>query len=378
MKIVINSFSARQGGGRTYLKNLLAHLPVASPLEILVFAPDSLTFPDHPRVRRVTTVWPTTNPLLRTLWEKMWLPAFLRREAVDVLFCPGGVVTTHVPRGVRTATMFRNMIPFDYRAMAALPMGLQRLRSVVLRRTMLRSMRKADLTIFISNFAREVIERLTTISNPTTIPHGISEAFRVDQRAMAKPSTIGDEPYLLYVSKFDTYKHHIEVVEAYSMLPDAVQAQARLILVGEVDHASAQAVADRIATLGLTDRVIIHGKARYEDLPAMYQNAAANLFASSCENCPNILLEALAAGRPVLSSNVAPMPEFGGEGLLYFSPFEPASIARAMEIVLTDTAAAEECAAAALERSRDYDWSVTAQRTWAAIAELSTRATCLN
>src|SRR5690606_30736703 len=115
-----------------------------------------------------------------------WLPAFLRREAADVLFCPGGVVTTRVPPGVRTDTMFRNMFPFDSRAMGAMQMGKQKLRSTLLRRAMLRSMREADLTIFISNFAREVIERLTPIPNPVTIPHGISEAFRGDAGSMTK------------------------------------------------------------------------------------------------------------------------------------------------------------------------------------------------
>src|SRR5690606_7211968 len=90
MKIVINAYSARMGGGQTYLKNLLAHLPVDTDMEVLVFAPASLELRHHPQVRRVTTAWPTTNPLLRTIWEKMWLPAFLRREAADVLFCPGG------------------------------------------------------------------------------------------------------------------------------------------------------------------------------------------------------------------------------------------------------------------------------------------------
>lgn len=370
VKIIINAFSARQGGGQTYLKNLLARLPEAPALEVLVFAPASLALPEDPRVRRVTTAWPTTNPLLRTLWEKMRLPAFLRREAADVLFCPGGVVATRVPRGVRTVTMFRNMTPFDPRAMAALPWGLARLRLILLRRVMLRSMREADLTIFISDFARGIIENLTRIPHPITIPHGIAEAFRNDGSPAARPPALGEGAYLLYVSKFDTYKHHAEVVRGYAMLSDELKARARLVLVGETDHAVTNEVRALITQLALGDRVLIHGPARYDELPSMYAHATANIFASSCENCPNILLEALAAGRPVLSSDVPPMPEFGGDAVTYFSPFDPRSIAAAMEKALTDTATASS-GALALARSRTFDWAVTAARTWQAIAGLA-------
>ena len=232
MKVVINAFSARQGGGQTYVRNVLSHLPADMSVEVLVFAPASLALAEHPRVRRVFTSWPTTNPLLRTLWEKWRLPALLRRERADVLFCPGGVVATRVPPGCKVVTMFRNMIPFDPRAMASLGWGLQRLRSMILRRVMLRSMAEADLTIFISDFARATIERLTRIPNPLTIPHGIADAFRTAGKDVPRPAAVGDEPYLLYVSKFDSYKHQAEVVQGFALLPDALKRGTKLILVG--------------------------------------------------------------------------------------------------------------------------------------------------
>jgi glycosyltransferase involved in cell wall biosynthesis len=95
------------------------------------------------------------------------------------------------------------------------------------------------------------------------------------------------------------------------------------------------------------------------------------VFASSCENCPNILLEGLASGRPVLSSNVMPMPEFGGSGIEYFSPFDPDDIARALQRVLTDPQHAQRVAAAALSESRRFDWSETAARTWSSLIRLA-------
>jgi glycosyltransferase involved in cell wall biosynthesis len=371
MKIVINAYSAKQGGGQTYLINLLSHLPAENTPLIEVFAPSRLHLAEHPNIRRVSTTWSTENPLMRALWEWWWLPRYLKSTGADVLFCPGGLVVTKVPKFCRVVTMFRNMTPFDDRALRRIPWGLQRLRNYVLRRLMLRSMREADLTIFISEFARGVIETLSSIPNPVTIPHGIAEAFRSEGKTLPLPSIARDGPYLLYVSKIDSYKHHEEVVHGYAQLPADLRARCRLVLAGEANSVAATHLRQTIAKLGLEDRVVIYGVVNYLELPTLYQHAEANLFASSCENCPNILLEALAAGRPVLSSNVDPMPEFGGQKIGYFSPFDPVSIAQAMRQVLEEPDTAIRWAAAAIERSGEYDWNLTAQKTWSAIHRLN-------
>ncbi|MBN8507210.1 MAG: glycosyltransferase family 4 protein [Burkholderiales bacterium] len=372
MKVVVNAFSARLGGGQTYLRNLFAHLPDDPGLDVQVFAADDLALPPDPRVRRVHTAWPTTNPLLRAVWEKLALPRWLAKQRADVLFCPGGVVATRPPRGVKVVSMFRNMIPFDARVMAAMPWGPQRLRNLILRRVLLRSLAEADLSIFISDYAHACIERRRHIANAVTIPHGIAAAFRTAGGEVERPAAAPAGRYLLYVSRFDIYKHHAEVVQAYARLDAAVRERHPLLLLGENDLPSASRVRALVRSLGLQGQVQMPGAVPYADLPAYYHHAHAIVFASSCENCPNILLEALGAGRPVLCSDVMPMPEFGGDGLLYFSPYDSASLHAALHKVIADEALSRQVAAAALERSRQYDWAVTARRTWARILALGT------
>lgn len=370
LKVVINAFSARLGGGQTYLRNLLAYMPERDDLEVLVYAPTELDLPNHPRLRRMATRWPTTNPLLRALWERLVLPRVLQREQADVLFCPGGVVATPPPTGCRVITMFRNMIPFDPSTCKNIPWGLQRLRNVILKRVMLKSMGNADLTIFISDHARGVIEAMTRIKKPVTIPHGISRAFRSFDQALERPAFLPEGEYLLYVSRFDVYKHHYEVVSAYAMLPDALRRRFALVLAGEADLPEAVRVRQLIKRLDLGERVRLLGSIPYSELPAVYHYAHLVLFASSCENCPNILLEALGSGRPVLSSNVMPMPEFGGDAVAYFSPFDPDDILKTMQKVVTNDDYAQYLAAAAVRRSARYDWESTAKATWAHIFRL--------
>jgi glycosyltransferase involved in cell wall biosynthesis len=370
MKIVINAYSARQGGGQTYLLNLLRHLPENTPPQIEVFAPKYLQLPEHPCIKRAHTLWPTENPILRALWERWLLPHYLKRSHADILFCPGGLVATKVPVGCRVVTMFRNMMPFDAPTLQRMPWGLQRLRTHILRTLMLRSMRESNLTIFISAFARGVIEALIRIPNAVTIPHGISESFRFQDSPLPRPTFVGEDPYLLYASKIESYKHHEEIVRGYALLSDELRNKYRLVFAGEAGGAFANRLRRTIARLELGDRVQICGAINYQELPALYQNAEANIFASSCENCPNILLEALASGRPVLSSDVDPMPEFGGKGIGYFSPFDPLSIATAMHRVLEEPQTANSWARAAHERSNMYDWKQTSKETWDAFSRL--------
>jgi len=370
MKILINGLSARLGGGQTYLINLLEHLPDRNDFEILVYAPDSLKLPIHAKIKRCTTRWPTTNPIMRAFWEKYILPGVLRKEAVDVLFCPGGTINTRPPHGCKTVTMFRNMIPFDMKVRKRLPLGLQRIRNWLLEHIMLKSMASADLTIFISDYARHVIEQRISVKNAVTIPHGINSSFKTYKVQLARPKIAHTEKYILYVSRFDIYKHHYEVVEAYASLPTELRQEYRLLLAGESDGDEANRVIDLIARSGLQHQVRILGPVPYRDLPALYHHASLVLFASSCENCPNILLEALGAGRPVLSSNVMPMPEFGGSGAGYFSPFDSEDIARKMTEVLTNPELTKVMSEAAATRSEKFVWAASAKETWERIIAL--------
>lgn len=374
MKIVINAFSARLGGGQTYLVNLLKHIPQHDNLRIIVLAPADLKLPEHPAISRYAPSYSLNNPLVRTAWEKLLLPSYLRKVKADVLFCPGGVVATRAPVGCKVVTMFRNMIPFDKRVLGYLPFGLQRIRSWLLYHTMLRSMSGADLTIFISDFARGVIENLATVPNAVTIPHGIGEEFRTFDKQLPRPGRLPIESYMLYVSRFDVYKHHYEVVSAYAKLPAKYRDRVHLALIGESDMPGAERVHELINNLGLGERVIILGAVPYAELPAYYHHAELALFASSCENCPNIMLEALGAGRPVLSSDVMPMPEFGVQAAAYFSPFDADDINRAMVTVLSDSDYAQRLADAAALQCQNFNWSKTAASTWAEIFQLVAHA----
>jgi glycosyltransferase involved in cell wall biosynthesis len=187
---------------------------------------------------------------------------------------------------------------------------------------------------------------------------------------MQRPTWLPTGEYLLYVSKFDVYKHQFEVASAFAALPPDLLARYKLLLVGETDKVLARRVTDLVQERGLENQILVVGPVAYADLPTVYHHATVNLFASSCENCPNILLEALGAGRPVLLSDVMPMPEFGVDAVEYFSPTDPKSIRDALVRVLGDESRRNALAAAAALRSTAFDWAKTSRLTWRYITGL--------
>ncbi|WP_274772342.1 glycosyltransferase family 4 protein [Chromobacterium amazonense] len=371
MRILINAFSAKLGGGQTYIKNLLNNIPNRDDLEIYIYCPDSLVLPESTKLKKLSTSWPTDNPFSRSIWERFILPCILKKYGIDILFCPGGVVNTKKPSGCKVVTMFRNMMPFDDELISTMKWDLHRLKLALLKKAMLNSMSRADLTIFISNFARAHIEKYIKIRNGVTIPHGINKDFLLQKIPLDRPKEAPQKKYILYVSRFEIYKHHREVVAAYASLPLSLRSQYPLVLVGETNMPEAEFIRELIKRENLQNDILLIGGVDYKNIPAWNQNAHVIVFASSCENCPNILLESLASGRPVVSSNIMPMPEFGGDEILYFSPHSPDSLREKLEEILSDNTLLENVSKSSYERSSAYRWSGTAEKTWNSIFDLA-------
>jgi glycosyltransferase involved in cell wall biosynthesis len=375
LRILVNALSARHGGGQTYLLNLLRYLPDELDFEVVLLAPDSLVIDSiDKKITRIPAPRNVENPLIRAMWEKLYLSRLLERTGAELLFCPGGIIGAAVPAGKKSATMFRNMLPFDKAQGRKFPLGYMRARHWMLKKVMLRSMQKADLVIFVSNYAQQVIQKecVKPLKRSAVIPHGVSAAFRCEATPRAaRPAWLPMEKYLLYVSTLDFYKSQVEVVRAYHLLKQRRTTSEKLVLVGKESPQYGCRVRKEIQRFGLVNDVLIQGHVPYSQMPAVYQNAVANIFASQCENCPNILIEAMAAGRPVIVSNRPPMPEFGGQAVLYFDPDSPEDLAARLAQVLEDSAIQTDLSHTAEEWSRRFDWQQSAETTWRELKKLT-------
>jgi glycosyltransferase involved in cell wall biosynthesis len=107
-----------------------------------------------------------------------------------------------------------------------------------------------------------------------------------------------------------------------------------------------------------------HGAIPFNELHFFYAEADSGLFASSCENMPNILLETMASGLPIACSNRGPMPEVLGQAGVFFNPEQPEDIARALRELIESPQTRTELARASYERIQQYSWLRCADETF--------------
>ncbi len=371
-KIFVNGLSALQGGGQTYLIHLFQEVP---DVEIHLALPDELLgkVPQHPNVVRVHAEFAQRSRLHRLIWENFMLPNYLKAHAVGVYYQPSGTLPWCRIRSSREIIAFRNMLPFAPEESGRFYLGFKRMRYWILRQLLSRDFRRADLVIFISQFAKQVIDKAlpSRAGRSMVIYHGLDEKFRSGgPRPMGLPAE-----YVLYVSILNFYKAQVEVVRAWAEVRKLrPQTREKLVLAGPEYGPYGDLVRGEIQRLDLQKEVVLIPKVPYESLPGYYHHAKINIFASSCENCPNVLLEKLAAGRPVLSSNLEPMPEIAGSGALYFDPYAPEDLCRLILNVIDDPARLAKMGEEARRRSLEYSWPKSRRETWDALLSLNPEA----
>jgi glycosyltransferase involved in cell wall biosynthesis len=371
VRIFINALSARQGGGQTYLQNLLKHIPTEKNFQIFILVQPSFYLSDLPSNVKLITKKYLENPILRAIWEESLLISMLKQLKIDLFFSPGGMLPRSLPSNLLTAVTFQNMMPFDYEQRKRYPYGYRRLRDWILERTLSSSMRRADLVIFISEFAKDFIaNELGYLQGKSiVVPHGIDTSFRVCLDApLPHPNWLPKEDYFLYVSYIDHYKAQLEVVHGFYLYLKQ-GGFGKLVLVGPESRTYGNLVRKKISNLGLSNFVIMTGSVPHAELPAAYQNARVNIFASLTENCPNILLEMMASGRPALVSNRAPMTEFGEGVVAYFDPSKSEDFACNLAALIADEERQYLIATAAIKRVAHFTWERAACLTWNAIAK---------
>jgi len=366
--IVINVLSALRGGGQTYIKNILEHLPDGDYKVLLIINSNNIAvFKQYAseNIEIFEATWASKNIIYRMLWKIFVLPIKLKEWNATVYYAPGGTMITRVPNSCLSATALRNMLPFDEQERQRFPlMSYIRFKLWLLRYIFLKSYKFSDKVIFISEYSKSIIKQyMPNIDDKSiVIPHGLNSLFLDTKLSYDLPDSLKETPFYLYVSILDVYKAQKELVKTWKRLADH-DFPYPLVLVGPKYNQYGEEVVALIDELELSGKVIYLGAVAYEQLPGLYKAARALIFASSCECCPNILLEKLAAGKPVFCSNIAPMPEFGEDAVVYFDPYDTSDLFEKVIDFEQQPEVMIEMADKAYKQALKFDWNTTTQKT---------------
>lgn len=379
IKLAIDASNISTGGGLTHLVKLLSAAdPLKCNIESIHVWANKKVVQEIPKKEWLilhSPSWCNKSLFLRVLIQQFFLPLLINKYKCNVLLSPGG--TLPIWSSVPLITISQNMLPFEPdRAFLFGKWSVMRFKMMLLRIVQGRSFKKADGVIFLTKYARDAIVKKLRLIQKTTaiIPHGIEPRFLMKPRTQRANESFFENPFdLLYVSAQLPYKHHIELIQAVYKLRQKGY-QLRLFIVGS----NSGSYGDQVSHLRLRldpDQTFLHDLTHinFENLHLIYQKVDAFVFASSCENLPNILLEAMAAGLPIVSSKLGPMPEVLGGAGIYFHPESIDSISNGIESLVTDRHLRSKIAELGWKKAKLFSWERCAKETLDFVSNISSQ-----
>ena len=346
--------STRPTGLTNYALNILPHLLTLQP-RVLVADRFKAQLPDpqspcyQPIPYHLSGDHGLSGHLRRLLWTQTRLPHHQRHGGGSLLFCPVPEAPLGNPRP--TVVMVHDLIPlrFAHRKSAL---------SLYFRYGLPWILRQAAHIICNSQSTADDVMRFYGIPARKLTPLPLAyDAQRF------RPLNLPRQPYFLYVGRSDPHKNLPRMIEALALLPKTVECQ--LWIGGNGDRRYTPQLQDQIHTLGLGDRVKFLGYVADADLPQLLNQAQGLLFPSLWEGFGLPVLEAMACGTPVITSNCAALPEVAGEAALLVDPYQPRAIAEALASLCHDQTLWHDLHRAGLAQAQRFSWQKTGSTTGA-------------
>jgi glycosyltransferase involved in cell wall biosynthesis len=332
MKMLVDAVAARTGGGPVRVRELATALPALHPEGEFLFAVSEQA---EPVVRRLAPAARTLVPPpgmrrlpARLVWEHEVMPRVHRATPQDVALSPFNVLPTRWPgRPPVRAVIVSNLAPFApvIRTMYG---GRPGMRLDALRALTLRTVRRADRVFLLSEQAYDLIgrdvlgDRAEVIGMaPPRIPAHLPD-----------PAGLPEAPFFFFASDLTRYKGLEAAIEALALLPGD---ESLLLVAGrELEPDYAAGMRELAARRGVASRVRFLGAARHEEVLAYMRRSVACVTPSRFENPGRVPMEAMAAGTPVLASDVPAFREACGDAAWFFPLSRPDELAAMMKDLL--------------------------------------------
>lgn len=297
-------------------------------------------------------------------WEQRVLPAAVRKYKIDVLHCTAN--TAPVFTNTRMITTLHDII---YLEKIEINKGTlyQRVGNLYRRWNVPLVARKSKLICTVSDYERErIIDRLkVSPEKVVTVYNGVGEHFKKISdttvlNSLRQKYKLPDN-YILFLGNPAPKKNVRGLLQALAIL----KKENKLTLPVVIPDLSRHYILQLLEDLGeekLIADIVACGYIPNTDLPGIYSTATVFLYPSLRESFGIPILEAMACGVPVVTSNTSSMPEVAGDAALLADPLNPQSIAEKIDELLTDTALRESLITKGYARANNFSWQNTAEQ----------------
>lgn len=335
-------------GITTYAANLLPYLKTVE-LTLLASQPYS-TFNYCLIPANLTPEYGTRGHLRRLLWTQFKLPQIYQELKGSLLFSP--VPEAPINAGCRSVVMVHDLIPlrFPRRFSPQIPYFRYYIPQVL-----------SQAEHIICNSSATAADLVTFYKIPASKITPISLAYDSNHFRPLNQERENNPPYFLYLGRCDLYKNLHRLLQAFSKLPQGGDYQ--LWFAGPYDRRYTPKLQQQASELGVTHLVKFLNYVPYKQLPRIINEAVALVFPTLWEGFGLPILEAMACGTPVITSNLASMPEVAGNAALLIDPYKTTEITAAMQAIAEDTILRSRLKTLGIQRASQFSWSRTGKAT---------------
>lgn len=374
LRIGINALqlTARNSGVGQYINNMISSLLSFSTDQFVIYFSCGNKRTEWLALQNVVlreTPYYKEQVILRNLYELFYFGLEIRKDNLSLLWSPDTKVPLQIPANIPFVVTVHDLAIFRE------PGTYLYSRVMYWRKLFKHAIHKASCVVAISHTTRNDLIELMNVSPEKikVIYNGVNPCFRIidDIDFLEQISQRYSLPrnFLLFVGLFSPRKNIAGILRAFSILKNRYQIPHRLVMVGEKGWLYRNDLR-LVRLLGLEEEVSFTGYVDNKDLPAVYNLADVFVFPSLYEGFGLPVLEAMACGIPVVTSNVSALPEVAGQAGILVDPHNPEEIASGVYRLLSDRKLSSELVRAGLERSRQFTWKNAARELLKVFHEL--------
>lgn len=332
-------------GISVYANQILPPLQSFNPT--LLVAESQLGYRCYSIPNNMTPSQGTKGHLRRLMWTQFKLPSIYRKLKGNLLFSP--LPEAPLYSGCRSIVMAHDLIPLRF------------------------PRRGSRLTAYFRHYIPSVLSQAEHIvCNSKATAKDLIDFFKLPETKIT-PIFLGydnqrfqflDLPtqnYFLYLGRHDAYKNLSRLIAAFAALSQRLDFE--LWLAGPGDKTYTPTLKMQVEELGLNQQVKFLDYVSAEELPWIINQAIALVFPSLWEGFGFPVLEAMACGTPVITSNLASLPEVAGEAALYVDPYNVGEITAAMQTLAEDSQLRSHLRTLSLARAAQFSWEKTGKKT---------------
>lgn len=339
---------AKPTGIATYAKNIIASWQSFNPT---LLTPQKFAhFNCYSIAANMTPAQGSKGHLRRLLWTQLQLPHLYQQLKAKLIYSP--LPEAPLYSSCRYIVMCHDLIPLRFPRLTSpltnyfryvVPLVLQQAEHIICNS----QATARDIVDFYGIKADKI--------TPIYLAYDASHFYpRKNTNNSSKP------PYFLYLGRQDPYKNLQGLITAFSKLKDY---NYQLWLAGTKDMRYTPQLEKQAAELGVSSRLKFLDYLDYQDLPVVISQAIALVFPTFWEGFGLPVLEAMACGTPVITSNLASLPEITADAAILIDPYNISAITSAMTSMIQDPLRRSQLSRLGLQQAKLFSWAKTGEQT---------------